>query len=482
MFFVKQLIILAIFLCCLVSQSALAEGGTQLSINDAILLAVRENPNVQSSQINYISQKFNLWVQEWEFLPHYNLQAIASSNRSRTINQRINGSQTYNLQPSISLLTPIGTQLTVGVNNNYTDHYNPGLSVQIMQPLIRGFGRPIVESALNNAKDSEVIARLSVEGTLRNTVSSVIEAYLNIVSAERTVLIDEDAVKRAEKSVDQTKLFIKAGHKAGNELVTVQADVASAKTQLENDKNSLLQAKYSLLTAIGIDPNSDIKFSSLDIRKLIDKYHPISIEDAKNKILENDIQYQIDRITLYGPTARSLLVAKDNARWQLNFTANAITGNSHGGGYNAGINSMFNGVNQSQNIGLTLQVPIYDQQAKQSILNAKLALKQAEIALKQEKWNKETSVINGWNLVGSALRALNYAEDAERLQQKTYQISYQKYLHGLIDSLGLQQAQIQLIQSQQSLLNARIVYLKSLVNLDLLTGHTLKTWDIQVRL
>lgn len=471
-----------IVLCCgLVTKVALA-GNTTLSINEAILLAVRSNPNVQSSELSYVSQKFNLWVQQWQFLPHYNLQATAASNRSQTWNQRINGSQTYNIQPSVNLLTPIGTQLTLGVNNNYTDHYNPGLSFQIMQPLMRGFGTAIVESALNNAKDSEVISRLSVEGTLRSTVSTVIEAYLNVVSAERTVLIDAAAVKRAETSVEQTKLFIKAGHKAGNELVTVQADVASAKMQLENDRNSLLQARYALLTAIGIDPNSNIIFSSLDLNALIKKYHPISLDDAKKWVLENDIQYQVDQITLHGPTTRSLLIAEDNARWQLNATANVVTGNSRGGGYNAGINSIFNGVNQSENVGLTLQIPIYDQQAKQAIVNAKISLKQAEIALKQEKWNKETGAINGWNLVGSALRALTYAEDAEKLQQKTYHISYQKYLHGLIDSLSLQQAQLQLIQSQQALLSARIVYLKSLVNLDLLIGHTLHTWNVQVRL
>jgi outer membrane protein TolC len=67
------------------------------------------------------------------------------------------------------------------------------------------------------------------------------------------------------------------------------------------------------------------------------------------------------------------------------------------------------------------------------------------------------------------------------LQNKTYQLNYQKYLHGLINSLDLQSAQVQLIQAQQMLLNANVLYLKSLVNLDLLLGHTLKTWNIQVR-
>ncbi|MBV9575366.1 MAG: TolC family protein [Gammaproteobacteria bacterium] len=461
--------------------SADANGPLTLSLDEAILLAVRSNPNVQSSQLSYLAQKFNLSVQEWNFYPHYSFQASALYTRSGTPGTPINSGENYFIQPGVSLLTPIGTQLQLTSTNSLAGHYNPGISLQVMQPLLRGFGRAGVEAALNNAKDTEVIACLTIEGLLQNTVSAVINAYLNIVSAEKIILIDEDALKRAEKSVEQTKLFIKAGHKAGNELVTVEANVASAKSQLINDQNNLLQARYALLAAIGIDPNSSLHFSSLNIQRLIKKYSLPTLTQTKKMVLNNDIQYQIDNITLHGSTTRSLLLAEDNTRWQLNFNANVATGKGYGGGVNAGMNSLFNGANQSQSVGLTLQVPIDDQLAKQGVINAKIALKQAELALMQEKWNKETSAITGWNLVISAERSLHFAEDAEKLQNKTYNISFQKYLHGLIDSLELQSAQIQLIQAQQTLLYAQINYLKALVNLDLLIGNTLKTWHVMVR-
>jgi len=452
-----------------------------ISLYEAILLAVRSNPNVEISQLSYLSQKFNLFVQEWEFYPHYSLQASAASNRSGVPGQPIQTAHGYTVQPGISLLTPIGTQASLTATNNISGNYNPGLSLQIIQPLIRGFGRAVVEAALFNARDSEVISRLNIEGVLRSTVSDVINAYLDVISAERTILIDEAAVKRSEQSVYQTKLFIQSGRKAGNELVTVKANVASAKSQLENDKNNLTQARYALLKAIGVDPNTDLYFSSIDIQKLIDKYHLPPIEETKLLVLANDIQYQTDNITLNGATKRTLLTAEDQRRWQLNFTLNATTGNGSGGGQNAGVNSLFNGANQTQSVALNLTIPIDDQLAKQAVVNARVALKSAQLALLQEKWNKETSGINGWNLVSSARRTLYYAIDAEKLQQKTWNISYQKYLHGLIDSLELQTAQLQLIQAQQSLLSAQIGYLKALVNFDSLIGNTLLTWHIKVR-
>ena len=115
------------------------------------------------------------------------------------------------------------------------------------------------------------------------------------------------------------------------------------------------------------------------------------------------------------------------------------------------------------------------------MLSAKIAIRQARLALRKDKWNKETQAINGWHNVKSAEPALRFAEDAEALQEKTYNVSYQKYLHGLIDSLELQSALLSLVDAKQILLNSKIAWLRALVNFDQLMGHTLKTWKINTR-
>lgn len=451
-----------------------------LSLHEAILLAVRENPNVQQSQLSHLQQKFSLDVQKWQFQPHLIIQSVASINSTVTSGNR-STTHNYGIQPQVTLQSPIGTQITATSNNNVSNHFNPSLSLQIVQPLMRGFGRAIVEAALNNAVDSERISKLNVEGTLRTTVTAVINAYLDVVSAQHTVEIDEEALKRAKISVEQTKLFIKAGRKAGVELVTVQADAAKAQTQLESDKNTLDQMRYALLTAIGINPNTPVKFTSLDVPGLIKKYSTPTLNETKELTLENDIQFQVDQITLHGSTKRNLESAIDNTRWQLNLTVTGVASGGSNNAANAGINTLDNGNNSSQSAVLNLTIPIDDRNAKLAVTTARIALREAEVALKQEKWAKETGAITGWNTIYSAERTLRFAEDAERLQQKTYKISYQKYTYGLIDSLELQSAQQRLIDSQNSLLNAKISYLKALVALDLQIGRTLKTWSVQVR-
>lgn len=451
-----------------------------LSLKEAILLSVRENPNVQQAQLNHVQQKFALEVAQWQFQPHF---AITGMNSYTTTvnNDNRHTTRNWQLQPSASLLTPIGTQFILNGTNNITNHYNPQVTLQIIQPLIRGFGRAVVEASLYNAIDSEKFSRLNVDNSMRVTVTGVINAYLSVISAANLVKIDEDALKRADISLQQTKLFIKAGRKAGVELVTVQADVANAQTKLENDRNNLDQARYALLTAIGIDPNTKVFFTNIDVPALINRYKIPDLSETKQLTLQNDIQYQIDEMTLQGSTKRNVLIAEDNARPQLNLTVNGISGGGFGGGQNAGFSSVVNGANQSQSVQLNLTIPIDDKNAQLAIKNAKLALRQAQIALQQEKWAKETNAINGWHTLHSTEKAMHFAEDAERLQLKTYNISFQKYSYGLIDSIELQTVQQQLISRQQALLDARINYLKSLVNLDQQIGQTLQTWNIQVR-
>jgi outer membrane protein TolC len=488
-FSVKERLLQIIFKLCMilfcVTSSFRCDAGVEnnkprtLTLREAILLAVKRNPNVRISQLNHVLQNFSLEVELWRFKPHYSFQATRTTSRTYSVTPA--GYVTRNVsgvQPAASLLTPLGTQITLTSTNNVADNYNPGLSLQIVQPLLRGFGRPIVEAELYNALDNEHISRLNVLNGLRNTITAVIDAYLDVMLAQNTLEVDSKALRQAELSVEQTKLFFKAGHKAGMEIVTVRASVANLKKTFENDKNSLEQSRYALLTAIGIDPDANVTFDNIDIQEMIHRYHIPTLVESKNMGLENDLQYQITKIMLQGTMKRAVLVAENNTRWQLDLIANASVGNGTGGGQYAGINSIVNGVNRNISASLNLTIPIDDLESQNTLASAKIALQESRIVLEQQKWNIQTNIINAWKNIPSAERALSYARDAESLQNKTYHVSYQKYSFGLIDSLELKTSQQDLISTQKSLLDNQIAYLKALVNLDNLTGTTLKTWNV----
>jgi outer membrane protein TolC len=474
------------FLCLLIwfilsCQAIAAEVPRTISLNDAILLAVRENPNVQKSQISHIQSKYSLELAEWEFKPHYSLGASRMTSQNYSITEE--GYLTKNtsaVNAGVSTKTPYGTGVDLALSNDIGKNYHPGLSLTVTQPLLRGFGRPIVEAGLNDAIDNEKVSRLRVADTLRTTISGVINAYFDVVSNQKTLEMDENALKSAQRLFEQTKLFIKAGHKAGVELVTVETSVASSQTKIESDKNQLAQARSRLLQIIGLDPNSQVTFGNLVIPALIQKYHTPNLPDTKQMVITNDVDYQAAQIFLSGMHQRALAIAEDNTRWKLDLTATGNVGHSAGGGPNAGLNSLVNGINQTDSVGLQLTVPIDDKGAKIALENAKIALHEAEMDIKQMKWDKEMAAMNGWNTIFSAERALHLSEHEVELQKKSYTVFEQKYNYGLIDSLELQSARQSWLSSQQNFINSEINYLRAFVALDQLTGHTLQTWNIQV--
>jgi len=470
---------------CIIIFSNLANSDQQsfreVTLEDAILLSVRENPNVQRSKLSYISQKYSLELAKWKFKPQYTLSANRQTSKNYSLTDENYVTENANgVNFSAALLTPIGTRIKVSPSADQSDHFHPGVTLEIIQPLLKGFGKAIVEADLKDAIDNDYISQLNVKNTIRATVTSVINAYLDVISAKNTLAVDEKALRRAEESVKQTKMFIKSGRKPGVELVAVKADVANAKALIESDKNNLQRVKYALMAEIGLDPNSKIKFVKADVTDLLKKFNIPKLNEFKELSLKNDIQYQSDIILLEGSKQRSLKLAKDNAKWELNLTGTAHSGDGNGGGPNSGLQSLVNGVNQTNSFRVDLTIPINDKQAKAAVAQAKISLIEANLALKQEKWNKETSAINAWNSIFSLKRSLSFAKNAQELQEKTYNISFQKYSHGLIDSLQLQSAQQQLITSSQSLNSAYINYLKALVNLDQMIGRTLQTWNIDV--
>ncbi|MCD6039817.1 MAG: hypothetical protein K0S27_1217 [Gammaproteobacteria bacterium] len=453
-----------------------------LSLKDAILLALRESPNVQHKQLANIQIKYALELAQWNFKPHY--QIAASKLTLQNYSAIHTGEVTQNttaITPQVTLNTPLGTNITLAASNDFGKNYHPGMSLTVVQPLIRGFGRPIVEAALQDARENVTISHLQMEETLSTTVTSVINDYLSVVSAEKTLEVDQRALKRSQKSVEQTKLFIKAGRKPGVELVTAEADVANTQAKIESDQNFLAQAHAKLLQTIGLDPSSHVVFTDISVAKLIKRYHIPSLDDAKKLVVTHDVSYQTMQIIYEGSKKRSVAAAENNMLWKLDLTAAAATGGGSGVGENAGLNSLVNGINRNDSVRLELTVPIDDQSAKIALENAKIALHDAAIGLKEAKWNNETRAIDTWKNVFSAERSLKLSEYAEELQQKAYNISEQKYNYGLIDSIELQLARQQYMLTQQQFVAQQIAYLMALVALDQLTGRTLQTWNIEVK-
>ena len=457
---------------------------TTMTVSDAILLALRYNPNVQSAEIQRVSDKYALRVAHNEFEWQYTLTGQAAYNTSRNTSSfapddtRSTSTKSTELSALARIKTGLGTEYSVTSRNPTTNgNYNPTLEFNIVQPLLRGFGPAVAKAPLYNAADQAIIDKLSLRSTLINTVSSVVNSYLKIIQEQYNVHTAQLAVDSYKKTIDLDNALIEAGRKSPTDVIQAKADLASEKVRLQNTKNQVINDHLTFLNLLGLPDNTPFNIPS-DTPPI--KKSPYSVEEAYNIALKNNISYQVALLNLK-ILKRNLIVAKDNSRMALDLRANATTGGNAGTAYNTGLDNLYNNKNSSVNVELNLDIPINNYSLKQAVVNAQVALDKATISLVQQKRELRTTIVNDITNLNYQLEQIDLAKNALELQQKSQRILEEKLKFGLVSIFEITSRQRDLDLARDTLINSKISYWNSLIQFYADIGTTLDFWHISVR-
>ncbi len=457
-----------------------------LTLKDAVLLSIRSNNNLEQAEIQRIADKFSLTDAEWQFQPHYSF--IASGKYTNTVaNNQHSYSSSVSATPGVSLENHYGTVFTVTSDNALDTNgvYNPGLELSIEQPLIRGFGKAVVEATLNNAKDNEIVSRLQFKGTAIQAVTTTITDYFSLVEDYQTLAVSKATLENYQRTVENDNAMIAAGRMAKSDIVQAKAQVASQRSVIEGNLNSINTATNTLLNDLGLPPNTPISlpkkfdFSKIKTQILGSTKLP-SLASSNNTALTNNISYQTAIITIR-TLERSLLQTKDDNRWKLNLTASETLGNGTGASPNSGLASLSNGANHAESVGLNLEIPIDNVNNQQAIIDQKVSLEKARLALKESKRSLLDSVQSDYNTVVSSYKSLMLSLNALQLQKETVYIAEQKQLAGRVSTFEVLSNQKDLETAQQTVVTNEIAYLNSIIALEQALGITLEPWHIKLK-
>lgn len=452
-----------------------------MTLYEAILLALRFNPTVQSADLQRVVQKFSLRVAFWNFQVHYSL--TGSANYTNSVSGGVRSeSDNQNLIPGMSLLTGIGTQLNLQSSNpvshsaGSTRFYNPAVTLNITQPLIQGITPDVVLAPLHTAQYQECLNRLSFRSTIMQTITTVISQYAAVAQAQNSIEAQKISLQNAIATLKQQEAFLKTGRIAAADLVQFQTSVATQQLGLEQQEVNLMQQKRSLLVTLGIDPATPIQVTKQV--KFRNECIP-SLQESIELGLRANIPYQQAKINVQ--LARiALRVAQDQQNWVLNLTASRTQGGGSGGSPNSGIESLFNGYNNNTTVGLNLTVPIDNLSLQQTLLSAQVALKQACIQLAAQKRLVENDVINAYNTVISQRQQIKQAKMAVDLAQRSLDIANAKLLFGKVSAFEVSTLQTNLVTQQLTYINTLTAYVISLAALDQILAMTMCRWKINI--
>lgn len=456
-----------------------------LSLHDAILLSLRFSPAVKGAEIQRVVDKFNLSVAKNQFEFQYALTGVANKTNTVSNGEPLVQSGLYNLTPSISRQNVYGTQYTLSMPNSVsaiktpsinTAYYNPSLVLQVAQPLIRGSGREIVESSLNQAINTEKSTEFLYKAAIMNKVTQVILDYWSVVSAEASLEFVKKALADARQTVKNNMERIKLGFMAPSENVQAQSAVASQELQVASAQYMVLSAKNNLLKDIGLSPETKVT-----VRRFIavtQANYPKG-EDAKRILFANNIEYQVALNSLKNSKI-SLLQAEDQQRWFLNLTGTVAQGGGVGGGGNANLESLYNGLNSSRSLGLQLVVPIDNLPLQQRLVAAKVAYTQQQLAIQDLRLALEANLISTLENLRILYMQVKLAQEAQNLANQSYQDALKKIQFGQSSMFEVTSLQLTYISNTLTRINTEIAYLNAVAQYQNLLGITLDKQNVKL--
>lgn len=451
-----------------------------LSIREAILLALRYNPNIQNAELDRIIQRYQLRLAHNEFELQYALGASGATQKSTYNGVGSTTNNTFLASPELALKTKLGTQGALTIENNVgaNNNYNPVLNLSLTQPLLRGFGPTANEAGLLDALDNEWINKLSLQQSVVDQITQVILAYRNLVLSGNNVQNQRLQLKEAQHSYDINEKKIKAGQLEPTGNIQQSYQIESLSLMVEQGENDFKIASQDLLQTIGLDPDLHLSVPS-DVN-----LHQLVVPDLKQSInlaLQHNVQYLAQKMALKADE-RAYKVAKNQQLWQLDLAANVQSGVVNDvTGANSGIRGIYNGNNVTQSARVTLTVPLHDINRRSQLINAKVRLEKDRINLIAAKRALVTNITNIINNIESLVKRYELAKKQVQLAEQSYLLEKKKQQAGISSALDVNNTQNQLIQAQSGLIGAKIAYLNQLSALQRTLGTTLDYWHIKLR-
>jgi outer membrane protein TolC len=521
-----------------------------LRLEDAITMALMKNTDLAVAQENRRIAAFQIvaakgaYDLQFQIAPSYTHQVQppisaleAGPNGGPVVQDSIGASA------SVSGTVPqTGTQITFGAsgqritNNSVVNSFNPyyfsSLSVQVNQPLLRGFATDQTRRQIQLAQVNRSLADDSMLLTATNTVAAVENAYWDLVGAWRNVAIQEQSLQNAVAQAQTTQRQASAGTQAPISVTEANSQVALYQGNLFAALQNVQTLQNQLKSLILSNPSDPIWTANLVPTSIVGEAPPEpNLADVIAQALRNrpeiaqlaDERRSADIMVAYArdqlkpsvnlqlgytstgfagwPTAISAnpifsafggftssinqLIANNNAAGfppvspiaPLNFAVPPYTS----GGFGTSVYNLFANRFPTYSAQLNIQFPIGNDVAKGNYgvaLEQRRSVDVNQVAL-IERIKAEAS--DAVQTLREARAQLIAARNQRETAQAVYDSELRKYAAGTSTTFLVLQRQLTLSNAEAAELNAQTALNKAIVRLQQVTGTILAANGFDVK-
>ncbi|WBX70275.1 TolC family protein [Tenacibaculum retecalamus] len=395
-----------------------------LSKEKAVEITLENNYDIRVTKNNLETAKNNKSIYNSGYLPTVVGNAGATYSNNDSDNEFKNG--TIN---SVTGAESKGYNASVGLN--YT--------------IFNGFNR---QNTFKRLKESYNLTELQARQVIENTLTTLFLAYYEVgrlteneTAQKETLAISKRRLQRAIYSFDY-------GQNTKLDVLNAEVDVNNDSITYINVKRQLANSKRDLNVVLGRSVNTPVIVNT-NVTYTVD----LNLTDvlAKSKTNNANLLQAKKNIEL-----RQLDIKINKAGWMPNvgLTSSYAWSKSN----NDAVNdfSPISNTRKGLNAGVNLSWNIFDSgRTKTNVTNAKIALETQEIQKLQQEERLERDVNNAWETYQNALFSLQVQEKNVITNKLNFDRTNERYKLGQVTSIDFRQAQVNLINAELSVSNAK---------------------------
>ena len=449
-----------------------------LTVEDVIVLALRNNRLLSNARLSRTVQRFALSVAENEFRPHVTVGAYAERDVADVV------AAPSGVTSALRLRIPTGGEFAIesrvadpGAGQPDVAPHSGMIDVTFTQPLLRGAGFTVGRASLRTARTTEEINVLALKSLATDVISQAIRAYRAYIQAGRRNEIEQLSLERARELLGINRMLVQTGRMADRDVVQTEADLARRELDVVASLGGVDAARLALIDVLDLDTRIQLGRT--------DGLHP---EQARQ--VAADPETGIETAFEMRPDYRGALLALRNAETQA-----AVARNDRWWDLSLTVGTSFVGDGRSygvalggldrpgHRVALDLSVPVGPGASGARELEYRRAATAVAIIrtnIEDQRQRIAIEVLNAMRDVQIERRRVDLGRKARELAQRKAEIEREKLSLGLSTNFQLVTFDNDLVVAQIAELDAVVAYLNAVTELDRTLGTTLDRWNIDI--
>ncbi len=416
----------------------------KLSLQEAVNLAVEQNPEVMARSLEIEKSKQQKIVSRSLFLPSVNLSAQANHY--------------FRLNPFFGFgeSSPDG-KISYG---RFGGEDQVGAFLSAVQPLYNPQAFPGVQ--YSRVKEEE--SRLALSSTKIETQAAVKQVYLQILVLNERIKLQHESIKRNQRALQDAKSLFIQGKGLRVDTLRAYTAVKNLEPDLLKLNSAVETSKLQMKALIGIDSLQDIHLTD---SLFLPDAGSIPSEEAVYTLAKNnnplyrsiELQKELNDQEIKIASSARLPVVNAVAQYQLQSQTNNFEYN------NAYYPS-------SSFVGLQISMPLFTGLSNQAkVRQARISKDQSNLRSKYEYEQLRAKVHAVVSNSHESLARLQTTVDVRETAQLSYNIIQYRYKRGVASRLELTDAEYELSAAQSNYLEAVYDYLSARIELQRIMGE-----------